>query len=66
MSEFKNYRKKGVQPMRPYIPGESMAGVSVNKEDTPGLGGMVAVNSKNPEDRWYVAKKFFDENYEEA
>lgn len=66
MSEYKNYRKKNVQPMRPYIPGEDMTGISVNKEDTPELGGMIAVNPANPEDRWYVARKFFQDNYEEV
>ena len=63
---MQNYRKKNVQPMRPYIVGENLTGISVNKEDTPEKGGMIAVNPKNPEDRWYVAKKFFRENYELA
>lgn len=65
-SRFKTYRKKNVQPMRPYEVGEDMTGISVNKEDTPELGGMIAVNPNNPEDRWYVAKKFFEDNYELA
>lgn len=64
--ELTNYRKKNVQPMRPYVPGEDLTGISVNKEDSPELGGMIAVNPKNPEDRWYVAKKFFEDNYELA
>lgn len=63
---IQNYRKKNVQPMRPYILGEDMTGISVNKEDTPELGGMIAVNPKNGEDRWYVAKQFFLDNYELA
>ena len=63
---FKNYRKKHLQPMRPYIPGEDLTGVSVNKEDTPEEGGMIAVNPQNPEDKWYVGKAFFLHNYEEA
>ena len=61
---MENYRKKNVQPMRPYVVGEDLTGISVNKEDTPELGGMIAVNPKNTEDKWYVAKKFFEENYE--
>jgi len=60
---FKEYRKTAVQPMRPYEPGESMIGVSVSPEDTPELGGMIAINPKNPSDQWYVAKKFFEDNY---
>lgn len=61
-----NRRKKAVQPMRPYEPGEDLTGVSVSKEDTPELGGMIAMNPKNNADQWYVAKTFFEENYELA
>jgi hypothetical protein len=64
--QFRNYRKKNVQPMRPYVPGEDMSGISVNAEDTPEPGGMIAVNPSNPKDQWYVAKKFFEDNYIEA
>lgn len=63
-NEYKLYRKKTVQLMRPYIPGEDLSGISINKEDTPEVGGMIAVNSENPEDKWYVAKQFFIDNYE--
>lgn len=66
MSEFKNYRKKNVQPMRPYVPGEDLTGVSVSGEDTPEVGGMVAMNPSNQADKWYVAKAFFETNYEPA
>ena len=62
----KNYRKVGVQPMRPYIPGEDMTGISVAEVDTPELGGMIAVSATNNKDRWYVAKDFFELNYEEV
>lgn len=57
------YRKSALQPMRPYVPGEDLTGISVNKEDTPELGGMIAVNPSNHEDKWYVAKEFFENNY---
>ena len=63
---MKYYRKKLLQPMRPYVPGESLTGVSVNAEDTPELGGMIAVNVVNSADQWYVGKEFFNANYEEA
>ena len=66
MSEFKNYRKKTVQPMRPYIPGEELTGISVNVKDTPEEGGMIAMNPANPADMWYVGKQYFLDNYEEA
>lgn len=61
------YRRKGLSEMRPYIPGEDMTGISVNKEDVWELdhaGGMVARNPDNFEDQWYVAKKYFDKNLE--
>jgi hypothetical protein len=66
MSTLKNYRKKGVQPMRPYIPGEDLTGISVSPENTPEEGGMIAQNPMNPKDQWYVAKDFFLANYEEV
>jgi len=66
MNAFKNYRKKNVQPMRPYIIGEDLTDISVNKEDTPEEGGMIAANPSNQEDKWYVGKEFFEANYEEV
>ena len=52
--------------MRPYKPGEDLTEISVSPEDTPEEGGMIAINKDNPKDKWYVAKKFFDDNYELA
>jgi hypothetical protein len=66
MSEFKNYRKKNVQAMRPYVVGEDLTGVSVSAEDAPEEGGMIAVSAKNSDDQWYVGKQFFLDNYELA
>jgi hypothetical protein len=63
MSDFKNYRKKNLQSMRPYIPGEDMSGISVSPEDNVSIGGMIAINPANEDDKWYVAKDFFDSNY---
>lgn len=63
---FKSYRKTGLQIMRPYELDEDMSKISVAKCDTPEIGGMIAVNPKDNSDRWYVAKKFFEDNYEVA
>ncbi len=65
MSEFKNYIKTAVQPMRPYVPGEDLEaqGISVWCSDVPEESGMIAVNPKDPDDMWYVGKKFFEDNY---
>jgi len=64
-SEIKNYRKKGTQAMRPYIPGEDLTGISVSVEDTPELGGMIAIGADNGA-KWYVSKGFFEANYIEV
>lgn len=61
---WKPYRKRSIQEMRPYILGEDLSKISVSKEDTPEVGGMIAKNPNNPDDQWYVAKKFFEDNYE--
>ena len=63
-NNMKNYRKTQVQPMRHYFVGEDMTGISIAEGDTPEAGGMVAVNPKDKTDRWYVAKQFFEDNYE--
>ncbi len=52
--------------LRPYVEGEDMSRISVANTDTPEVGGMIAVNSENSEDQWYVAKDFFEGNYEPA
>lgn len=66
MSEFKQYKRKGLSEMRPYIEGESLFGVSVGKTDTPEKGGMIARNPKDHDDQWYVAKAYFQDNLELA
>lgn len=62
---IKRYKKNATQAMRPYVVGEDLTGVSVSEEDTPELGGMIAIGADNNA-RWYVSKTFFDENYVEA
>jgi hypothetical protein len=62
---FKNYRKKNVSEMRPYVAGEDLSGiVSVSKGDTPAVGGMIARNPKDHDDQWYVAEQYFKDNFE--
>ncbi|MGN6212450.1 hypothetical protein [Parafilimonas sp.] len=67
MENWKQYKRKGLSEMRPYIKGEDLTGVSVSKEDNPETDmGMIARNPKNYEDKWYVARKYFEDNFEEA
>ena len=66
-NDWKRYKRKGLSEMRPYVKGEDLNGVSVSKEDNPETDmGMIARNPKNHEDQWYVAKKYFEDNFEEA
>lgn len=65
---MKNYVKKAVQPMFAWSEDTDMNGVSVSQADmdsgSPKLGDMIAVNPKNPKDKWLIAKDFFEDNYE--
>ena len=63
---FKKYRRTNIAEMRPYKLGEDLSDISVAKIDSPSIDmGMVARNPKNHQDQWYVAKKYFEENFEE-
>jgi len=65
--DFKQYRRKGLSEMRPYIKGEDLTGISVSATDNPEMDmGMVARNPKNHADQWYVARKYFEDNLEPA
>ena len=65
MSEFKQYQRKGLSEMRPYIKGEDLSAVSVSPEDCPAEDmGMVARNPNNHADQWYVARQYFEDNLE--
>ena len=61
---FAMYRKKALQPMRPYVPGEDVPGLSVADGDILEEGGMIARNAEDPTDQWYVSREFFEKNYE--
>jgi len=66
MSEWKKYRRTNIAEMRPYIEGENLHNISVSDVDYPRIDmGMIARNPKNHKDKWYVARKYFEENFEE-
>ena len=74
MNNFKQYKRKGLSEMRQIAFGEDLSGVSISEpdkqlmKDFPNVfaQGFVARNPKNHDDLWYVAKKYFDDNLEEA
>lgn len=66
MSEFKKYRRTNIAEMRPYILREDLKDISVSNVDDPEKDmGMIARNPENHRDQWYVARKYFEENFEE-
>lgn len=68
-SLFKDYRRKQIAELRPYVVGEVLdAKVSVSAADkeagSPKDGDMIARNPKNHEDQWLVAAQYFADNFE--
>ena len=60
------YRRTNIAEIRPYILGEDLSGINVAEVDDPKNDmGMIARNPKNHEDQWYVARKYFEENFKE-
>ena len=77
--EFKNYKRKEVANLRPVTEQECSYSakdfkyiwrISVSDEDeangSPKMGDMVARNPKNHNDKWLVAKEYFNDNFEEV
>lgn len=66
-SVWKQYKRKGLSEMRPYVKGEDLSKVSVSATDDPESDmGMIARNPLNHDDQWYVARKYFNDNLEPA
>lgn len=65
---WKQYKRKGVSEMRPYVEGEELSRVSISQADlengSPKIGDMIARNPKDHSDQWLVAAKYFQENLE--
>jgi hypothetical protein len=65
---WKQYKRKGLSEMRPYVEGEDLTHVSISAADrdngSPKIGDMIARNPVNHDDQWLVAKKYFEDNLE--
>lgn len=71
MSEFKQYRRRQIAELRPYVQGELLSDrVSISPADreagSPKAGDMIARNPKNHDDQWLVAAAYFADNFEPA
>lgn len=66
--EFRQYRRKELAELRPYVTGESMTNISVSAPDkeagSPKPGDMIARNPKNHADQWLIAAQYFADNFE--
>jgi hypothetical protein len=67
MPNWKKYIRVGITEMRPYISMEDLVNISLSDADDPESDmGMVARNPQNHKDQWYVARKYFDNNFIES
>jgi len=69
VSEFRQYRRKQIAELRPFVVGEVLSErVSVSAPDreagSPKPGDMIARNPKNHDDQWLVAAAYFADNFE--
>lgn len=68
MDDYKRYRKTQIAEMVDWEPGFAMDNVSVSDADrangSPLLGDKIARNPANHNDRWLVAKAYFEANFE--
>ena len=64
------FKKKGTQQLVPWEESMEVNDFSISLPDlnngSPKAGDMIATNKDNPEDKWLVAKQFFNDNYEPA
>jgi hypothetical protein len=77
MAKFKKFRRLGFSEMRPVVDREINLGADYlrdndimvskvdEKEGSPEEGDMIARNPEDHRDQWLVAKKYFEENFEE-
>ena len=65
MSKWRRYKRTNIAEMRPYVLGEDLSNISLALVDEPRNDmGMIARNPKNHKDEWYVARKYFGDNFE--
>ena len=68
-SVWKQYRRKTISELRPYIKGEILSErVSISVADkengSPKVGDMIARNPNDSGDQWLMAEEYFKENLE--
>jgi hypothetical protein len=66
--EYKQYRRTQVAEIVDWYPGFNMHNVSISGTDaangSPKLGDKIARNPANHDDKWLIAKAYFEANFE--
>lgn len=69
MEKYKQFRRTQIAEMTPWVEGFDMSRVSISVSDiesgSPKAGDMIARNPKSHDDKWLVANKYFQDNFEE-
>jgi hypothetical protein len=69
MPEYKQYRRTQIAEMTDWTPDFDMTNVSVTAVDrnagSPKEGDKIARNPADHDDKWLVAKAYFEANFEE-
>lgn len=78
ISMFKKYVRSNIAEMRPYVMGESLAGISVSAPDSDFINqmnevkefngpiGFIARNPDNHEDQWYINPDYAAKNFKSS
>jgi hypothetical protein len=66
---YKQYVRTNIVEITEWTSSLDMGGVSISQVDkdngSPKIGDMIARNPLNHNDKWLVAKKYFEENFKE-
>jgi len=67
--KWHKYKRTNIAEMKEYAIGEDISNISISKSDldngSPKEGDMIARNPLNHQDQWLVAKKYFQDNFEQ-
>lgn len=70
MPEYKQYRRTQIAEMAGWTPDFDMTNVSIGAPDvkagSPKEGDKIARNPANHDDKWLVAKAYFEANFEQV
>lgn len=70
MPEYKQYRRTQIAEMADWAPDFDMTNVSISAPDvkagSPKEGDKIARNPVNHDDKWLVAKAYFEANFEQV